>query len=523
MFFRVAHSSFLLCVVMVLFAPAFAAADKASEVKTPVPVRHKKDADQAPKESTALPALLSLNKAKEVALRENPSLQAGASRVEQAKLRVKQMRASFFPLVEASLSGTDTWLDAQTYSQQEQLTALVQTQISAVRTSQTNALLSQLQTLGVNAPSDAVQTLTGILFSDTTTQLQKNYVDYRLAVTARWQLFDGLSREFGYAAAKVGAREADAAFLEGKRLLLSGVATSYFTALLAREEIAVTEADEAYNIRLKKEAETRYEAGAAGFSDTLNFEVRSNLSHNDVIRAKQGYVEARVALAGLLGLSEGALPDDVQLEPLEDETERELENPPLNDLLVYAKSNRPDLEQADLAIDRTNASAKAWHGQMLPSVGLSATEAAVDRNGLSISSDNRIAAVSVGVSQTLFAGGRIKAKWEEAKVAHAEARHSRDATEIKVASEVRNAHEKLLAAQQQLHLQRSNAGLVQQYRDLVEQGYLAGQLDLVQLNQAQRDLTAAQGQLVLARVGVRQAWHDLYTAAGKTLEGLPEE
>jgi len=467
--------------------------------------------------------MLSLDKAKAIALRDNPSLQAGASRVEQAKLRVRQIKSAFFPLVEASLSGTDTWLDAETYTQQAQLTGLVQTQIDAVRTSQTNALLSQLESLGINAPSDSIRTLASFLYKDTSMKLEKNYVDYRLAVTARWQLFDGLSREFGYAAAKAGAREADAAFLEGKRLLLSGVATSYYTALLAREEIAVTEADEAYNTRLKKEAQIRYEAGAAGYGDTLNFEVRANLSHTDVIRAKQGYVEARVTLAGLLGLPEGALPENVELEPLAEESEQDLQKPSLDELLVYAQANRPDLDQADLAVDRTHASAKAWRGQMFPSVGLSVTEAAVDRDTLSMSSNHRVAAVSVGVSQTLFAGGRMKARWEEAKVAHAEARHTRDATQVKVASDVRNAHEKLLAAQEQLHLQRANAGLVQQYRDLVEQGYLAGQLDLVQLNQAQRDLTAAQGQLVLARVGVKQAWHDLYTAAGRTLEDLPEE
>lgn len=523
MIFRMVHRWLLAGVVAMAAAAAYGGNEDSSRAKAPIPSRNATATKTAQDDVPVVPSALSLDKAKEIALRGNPSLLAGATRVEQAKLRVKQIRSSFFPLVESTLSATGTWLDAQSLAQQEQLSSLVQLQAETVRTSQTNALLSQLQTLGIDAPADSVRTLTSLIYSNQGTDIEKNFVDYRLALTARWQLFDGLSREYTYAAAKFGAREADAAYLEGKRLLLSGVATSYYTALLAREEIAVTEADEAYNTRLKKEAQLRYEAGAAGYSDTLNFEVRANQSHSDLIQARQGYAAARVALAGLLGLPEGGLPENVELDPLAEETEDELREPDLAGMLAYAKAHRPDLDQADLAVDRTRASAKAWRGQMFPSVGLSATEAVAGRDKLDVSPDHRVGAVSVGVSQTLFAGGREMARWQEAKVANAEARHARNATEVKVASDVRNAHAKLLTAQEQLHLQRANAGLVQEYRDLAEQGYLAGQLELVQLNQAQRDLTAAHGQLVLARVGVKQAWHDLYTAAGRTLDELPEE
>ena len=169
------------------------------------------------------------------------------------------------------------------------------------------------------------------------------------------------------------------------------------------------------------------------------------------------------------------------------------------------------------------ASAKAWRGQLLPSIGLSATETTSSRDNFSTSSGDLVGAVSVGVSQTLFSGGREKARWDEAKVAHSEARHSLNSTMVKVAGEVRTAHKALEAAQSQLRLHRDNLGLVRQYRDLVEEGYVAGQLELTHLNQAQRDLTLAEAQLALARAGLRQAWNDLNSATAQSIEALPEE
>jgi outer membrane protein TolC len=52
---------------------------------------------------------------------------------------------------------------------------------------------------------------------------------------------------------------------------------------------------------------------------------------------------------------------------------------------------------------------------------------------------------------------------------------------------------------------------------LVEKEYDAGQASLTRLNEAQRDLTAAQSRLALARVTLRRAWHALRTATAESL------
>jgi len=54
----------------------------------------------------------------------------------------------------------------------------------------------------------------------------------------------------------------------------------------------------------------------------------------------------------------------------------------------------------------------------------------------------------------------------------------------------------------------------------VEKEYKAGVGSLVRLNEAQRDLTAAQVRLALAQTAVHQAWYDLWSATGQILTKL---
>jgi outer membrane protein len=82
---------------------------------------------------------------------------------------------------------------------------------------------------------------------------------------------------------------------------------------------------------------------------------------------------------------------------------------------------------------------------------------------------------------------------------------------------VQTTIEMVLSAQKQLLLQRTNAELVQKNRDLVEKEYKAGVGSLVRLNEAQRDLTAAQVRLALAQTAVHRAWYDLWSATGQIL------
>ena len=99
-----------------------------------------------------------------------------------------------------------------------------------------------------------------------------------------------------------------------------------------------------------------------------------------------------------------------------------------------------------------------------------------------------------------------------------EAQRNLESSRISVKSEVESAIAALRSAQEQLLLQRSNADLVLQTRDLVEKEYAAGQVSLVRLNEAQKDLVTAQSRLALSLVSMRQAWENLKASTAQILE-----
>jgi outer membrane protein TolC len=155
---------------------------------------------------------------------------AARNRVEQAKARVRQARAAYWPSLDASASYSETWLSDGQIDSQRWLDP---------------------------SPDDSPET-------------------YQAGLEAGWLLFDGFGRRFQNAAARFGVEESEASHREARRLLAAAVAGSFFAAQLARENIAIAEANEAFNQRQLQEARVRRRVGTGSLSDELNFEIRVN-------------------------------------------------------------------------------------------------------------------------------------------------------------------------------------------------------------------------------------------------------
>ena len=67
----------------------------------------------------------------------------------------------------------------------------------------------------------------------------------------------------------------------------------------------------------------------------------------------------------------------------------------------------------------------------------------------------------------------------------------------------------------------NNPILLKENRDLVEKEYRAGQVSLVRLNEAQRELTSAQTRTASALVALRQSWYSLMSETGQLTEDGP--
>ncbi|MBI4556993.1 MAG: TolC family protein [Candidatus Hydrogenedentes bacterium] len=461
-------------------------------------------------DGVVLPEQLDLATAQRIALEQNPSLQAVEARVQQAEARVHQARAAYFPRVDASVSGSKTWISETVYTNAR----------NAAFGGALGGLQSIFYRLGdPNASSFIVPQLliTGYQALEARNAVDDSLDNYRASFVATWLIFDGFGRNFSNRVARYGARETEAAYQEAKRLLLSGVATSFYGAQLAREDLEIAKADEAFNQRQLTEAKARRRVGTGSLSDELNFEVRVNAARAALIRAEQNYNVALIGLGELLGQPEQLKPETIQLAALTPESPDALERPEPQALTQSALEHRPEMAQSRYALQRTGASVGLRRAEFFPKVTASASKDATRTTDLEFREDDFATTVGVGVSYNLFAGGLNRARLTESKAARTEAERNLKAAEDRVIADVQQAVEDLKAAQDELKLQTENAGYVQRNRELVEKEYAAGQGSLVRLNQAQRDLVEAQGRLALARVSLRLAWYNLRSATGETV------
>ena len=419
--------------------------------------------------------VLDLKTAGKIALADNPSLAAAQARVRQAKQLVLQARSAYWPRLDARASASRVWLSDNDY--------------------QANL---------------AYASLFGATIDD-----QEDY--YKGELTATWVLFNGFERKFSNAAARYGEGRSESAQNDSKRLLLSSVAGAYFAAQLALENIAIAKADEVFNQQQLMEAKARRRVGSGSLSDELNFEVRVNSAKAKRINAEKAYEVAMFGLAAILGVSGAVFPANLELAKLEHETSEELFSPVPEPLITYAQSHRPDFLQSEFSLKQAISEIKIARAKFFPTVNLLATMEGDRAENGNFENEDFGNTVAVILEYNLFAGGANRAKLREAKAKQVEAEKAMEYVKLKVSSEVRASLARLNSAQKELALQRSNADLVRQNRDLVEKEYAAGLGSLVRLNEAQRDFIAAQSRLALALVSLRQAWFNLETDTGLIL------
>ena len=425
---------------------------------------------QSPFPDLAKIDVLDLETAKSIALKQNPSLKAAMERVRQAKERVSQARSRYYPTLDADGSASRLWRSE-------------------------SALETARQFGAVDDPEDR----------------------YTAGLRASYVLFDGFDRKFANAAARYGEQETKEAEMDARRLLLAAVSRSFYEAQLAKQDISISTADKEFNQRQIVEAKARLRVGTGSLSDVLNFQIQANSAKFNLNLAYQAYEAAMIGLAALMGIPEVGFPDLLKLAGLEDETSDELNLPDMNPLIAYSLEHRPDVNRAKSTVKRTESDIGSARAGFLPVIDLAGSYDGerVDDNGFE--GDDFGGGVAIKMTWNLFEGGLTIAQVREARSRKAEADRALENVSIEVTSDVRQSIESLKLAQEQLALERSNAKLVKQNRNLVEKEYQAGQTSLVRLNEAQRDLTNAQGRLALALVGLRLAWENLDTATGKIL------
>jgi outer membrane protein TolC len=425
---------------------------------------------------------LDLKTAQSLALIGNPDMAAAQARIEQARARVSQAVATWWPSLDLTGGGTRQ------------------------RLSNSSLQSSQALTRALGAGGGGAVDQTSEVYS---TNLQ-----------ATWVLFDGFLRNFRQQQAAYGEQAADAALVDSRRLLATSVAEAFLNSQLSQASIDIARADETFYARQLEDAQNRYKVGAGPWGDVLNIKVQLNSAKNSLIRAQREYEAAGYGLAALLGLAEATFPPHLRLASLDKDTviAEQKENP--ETLIKEALAVRPDIRRLEMTVKQAEAATGVAKAPNYPKVQVAGSLDGAREGDARLTGDNFGNTVGMNLSWNLYAGGADKARLIEAEQVKREAVYTLAGLRNSVAAEIRQNLALLAAAEEQVRLQRETVKLVQENRDLAKNEYEAGEASLVRLNEAQRDLNTTHARLAQALVSYGLTQQRLLSATGRNLAGF---
>ncbi len=425
---------------------------------------------------------LDLRTAQSIALAGNPDIDAARMRIEQARARVRQATAAWWPSLDLSASGTQQRLSDTSYQYNQ-----------------------ALATLYGSSTDQTVET-------------------YGTGLQATWVLFDGFYRTFKEQQAAYDEQSTAAALVDSRRLLVTAVAEAFLNAQLAQTNIDISQADQAFYLRQLEDAQNRYDVGAGPWGDVLNIKVQLNSAKTSLMLNQREFEAAGYGLAALMGLADAQFPRQIRLEPLNKKTVTKGPSAPTETLIKEAMAQRPDIRRLEMIVKQAEASTGLAKAPFYPKLQIAGAVEGAREDDPGFSSDDIGSTIALNMSWNLYAGGGDKARLIEAEQAKREAAYTLAGLRNSVAAEVRQDIALLAAAQEQVALQRDTVKLVEENRDLAKNEYEAGESSLVRLNEAQRDLTTTYGRLAQALVSYQRALHRLLSATGRNLadfDGLP--
>lgn len=419
---------------------------------------------------------LSLERAQQIALINNPDMVSAFHAVSAARMRYYQALGLYSPVLGASFSGD--W--------------------GANRVRRTRN----------------TDTSKGNSFSTTT------------SIYATWTLFDGLDREFTVLQQQHALAQQQLLEEDTKRLLMRAVTYAYSDIISAIANNGIAKQDLRFQLANLEETRIKYETGTVPLSDVLNFEVQVNLARSNMLDAKYSYETAVYALAVLMGYPDGTLPDNISFPKLAstvDELELAVET-----YLDIALAQRPDLKSYREAVKIAEYDKYRTYSAYSPTVSAytrlnyaTNLNRSYPENPYNVFGQRQPShtytetpSIAFGFSAdwTLFNGLIRFNRTREAQAALAVEEFTLASQWLNVVNEVRGAYANYINQVKQAKLYAVTLQLVIEQRDLVQEEYRAGNTELTRLNEAETNLVQAQTNLVTAMVSVYRAKAQLSAA-----------
>jgi outer membrane protein len=334
------------------------------------------------------------------------------------------------------------------------------------------------------------------------------HVPYPSAISSRYAnsanltlpLYTGGKLEGNIEKAEIGRKAADYGLEESRQQVKLDATTGYYSILQTRNLVKLSEESVSQLDAHLKNVEAQYNAGTVAKSDVLRSEVEKASAEQSLIKAKNSYELAVSSFNNVIGLpldSEIAVKEDLQYAAY---------GQSLEDCIKVALANRPDLAQANAAVDSAKADIKVAKSGSKLSVAATASENWSDDEFPG--TDNNTWAIGVSASYNLFDAGltRSQVKGAESSLTKAgeQLRQAKDAAQL----EVRQAYLNMKEAEKRIDTSKVAVTKAEEDFKIAQVRYSAGVGTNLDVIDSQVALTSAKTDYV-------QALYDYNTSRAK--------
>jgi len=334
---------------------------------------------------------------------------------------------------------------------------------------------------------------------------------YSIGGSASLTAFNGGKNIFDYSSARSAKKAADRMVEATELEIIYNVKRFYFAYLSALKALNVAEEAVKLGEEQYKLASSRYEVGSASKSDVLKAQVQLGTDRYDFITAENMVKSARAELAYYIGVDVNA---DVDFST---EYDSEVYDGSEADAVKYGFTNHPGLLAAGHNISSAKNQVRSAYGNYLPTLTLSIGKSWQNTFWSEVSQFNNIDATwnfGVRLSLSIFEGFWRKRAVTGAKADLNNARASYYYSKNAIAFEIKRAYLDLKKAREALVVAEETVNAAQEDMDLVQEKYNLGAATILELLDAQVNLTQARNQRIEADFGHNMAVASLEYAMG---------
>lgn len=425
----------------------------------------------------SVPQMVTLPQAVEVALKNNPTLQAEDSYAEAVRHAVAEAKSGYYPRLDFSEGFVRSNNPVFVFS-----SLLTQRQFTA----EDFALGSLNYPLPLN--------------------------NFRTQFAAAMPLYDAGRTSRGVRDARLDSQGAQRGADRTRQEVIYNVIGAYLNQLLAEESVRVAEASVKSTSEDLSRAKARQSQGQALLSDVLSAQVQLAQAQEELIRAQNDAATAQASLDVAMGLPEGAA--EQAQGPLGDVV---FESGTLGDRQQRALDLRPDYQQALIGKEKASIGAAGARAQFLPTVNVFSSWEQDNETFASHGGNNWAAGATLNFN--LFDGGGRRAQLAEshARERQAEALRAQIASGIRL--QVREAWLNLTAARQRVDVSRDAASQAEESLGILRNRYEAGLVTITDLLSAETAHARAQRDYLSAVFDNRIAYATLELATGELNPG----